>query len=233
MTWVLGIDTSSTDLGIGLYRDGLPAASYSRFLANSHAEHIERAVTTVLGENAIAPAGVSHIAIACGPGSFTGLRIGFSFIKGFCLRGAAKVALTPSLFILAHAARRYCGTVVAAIDARRDEVFWARFRFSAGVAGRETPDARCHAADFERSLLPDDTVVTDLMGYTRSTSFDFLRGRPGVFAVERFPVQRGLICAGYGASKLSDEASWLDASDAVPEYLRPFTPPAASSGGGQ
>jgi tRNA threonylcarbamoyladenosine biosynthesis protein TsaB len=232
MSWILGIDTSSTDLGIGLYHDADPVASYSRFLKNSHAEHIEQAVTLMLQSNKVAAAAVTHIAVAIGPGSFTGLRIGLAFVKGFCANGSAtRVLPVSSLHVLAHGALpRPSATVIAAIDARRDEVFWARFSLDSAGIVRKTPDALCPLPIFTDSLEPGETVITDTMGYAKSTVFNAFAGRNGLLPVERFPVQRGLQCAGIGAARLSDETAWKDALEVLPEYLRSFTPPTSQKG---
>jgi tRNA threonylcarbamoyladenosine biosynthesis protein TsaB len=228
MSWILGIDTSSTDLGIGLYHDAEPVASYSRFLKNSHAEHIEQAVTLILQSNKVPAADITHIAIATGPGSFTGLRIGLAFVKGFCANGnATRVLPVSSLYVLAHGALSGgpSATVIAAIDARRDEVFWAKFSIGSTGIIRKTPDALSAMHIFMDLLGSGDTVITDTMGYVKSTVFNTLAGRKEIFPVERFPVQRGLHCARLGAANLTDQAAWKNALEVLPEYLRSFAPP--------
>ena len=233
MSLLLGIDTSSTDLGIGLFRDGLPAASYSRFLRNSHAETIAQAVSLVLDNNGFTAADVTHIAVSAGPGSFTGLRIGISFVKGFCLGGGIPVLPLSSLFILAHGGLPHPGPVVAAIDARRDEVFWARFTIGPEGILRETPDLLSPALEFMNVLKSNDTVVTDTMGYSRSTVFNRLASMPSVVSIEKYPLNRGFYCAATGASAITDAAArqeataWQDATDVLPHYLRSFAPPPA------
>lgn len=227
MSLILGIDTSSTDLGVGLHADGMPAAAYSRFLRNSHAETIAEAVAMVLRNNGAAANDVTHVAVSAGPGSFTGLRIGIAFVKGFCHGAGVLVMPVSSLFILAHGGRsaKPSASIVAAIDARRDEVFWARFASGGTSLSRETPDVLSPVHEFKDSLRDGDIVVTDTMGYGRSTVFDFLSGRPEVFPVENFPIQRGLWCAAAGAEALGDAASWHDADEVLPRYLRAFAPP--------
>ena len=233
MNWILGIDTSSTDLGVGLFRDEQPVASYSRYLKNSHAEHIAATVAMVLENNSLRAADITHVALARGPGSFTGLRIGFAFVKGFCFAATTRVLPLSSLRILANAARSPGSGVVAAIDARRDDVFWARF--ASGTHGgvvRQTPDALTPVADFTSALQPGDVVVTDTMGYAQSTVFNFLSGRPNVLPIETYPAQRGLLCAALGAAQAADHAAWKDPIDILPEYLRSFTAPPSSKGQG-
>jgi tRNA threonylcarbamoyladenosine biosynthesis protein TsaB len=229
MSWILGIDTSSTDLGIGLFDGDRPVASYSRFLKNSHAEHIASTVSLALENNGVRAEEISHIAVARGPGSFTGLRIGFAFVKGFCFGGATKTLPVSSLRILACGARAAAGQrVIAAVDARRDEVFWARFTARGTLVDRETPDLLSGAAEFRAAIAPDDIVITDMMGYAQSTVFSILGGHPLVFPVERFPLQRGLLCAAVGSAALPETAVWKEAGEILPHYLREFTPPAGA-----
>lgn len=229
MSWILGIDTSSTDLGIGLYGDTGPAASYSRFIKNSHAEVIAAAVSMVLNNSGVVPSGIGHIAVSAGPGSFTGLRIGIAFVKGFCLSSPAKVLPVSSLFILAHGGLGKSASIVAAVDARRDDVFWARFHDDGHGLARETPDRLASAVEFREGLLPGDAIVTDTMGYGRSSVFSSLAGRSGVFPVEKYPIQRGLHCAAAGASAiagvLSESPIWHEAVEVLPRYLRSFPSP--------
>jgi tRNA threonylcarbamoyl adenosine modification protein YeaZ len=230
MHWILGMDTSSTDLSIGLFRDEQPMASYSRLIKNSHAEHITEAITAFLHANGLQSGDITHIAIAAGPGSFTGLRIGFAFVKGFCMAGVTKVLPVSSLSVIASAALGRATWAVAAIDARRNEVFWARFRVDATQVVRESPDTAGTELSFKNFLKGDDAVVTDTLGYAHSTVFNFLAGRPNVFSVERTPVERGLCCAAAGAAALSDGPLWKNAADALPEYLRSFAPPSSPKG---
>jgi tRNA threonylcarbamoyladenosine biosynthesis protein TsaB len=231
MNWTLGIDTSSTDLSVGLFRDTEPVASYSRRLRNSHAEHIAQAVAFLLGSGGVGPGGISRVAVAAGPGSFTGLRIGFAFVKGFCAGATARVLPVSSLFVLAHCAVGRAASAVAAVDARRSEVFWARFCINGTQVSRETADAVGPAETFRKSLAPGDAVVIDTLGYAQSTAFDFLSGRPNVFSAGQYPVERGLCCAAAGAAAAADAAAWKNAGEALPEYLRPFTSPAHRKGG--
>jgi len=79
-------------------------------------------------------ADVAGIVLADGPGSFTGLRIGFATVKGILHQHpATTLRLTPSLLGLAWGARRFAtGAVAALYDALRGDVFAAVYRFGNG-----------------------------------------------------------------------------------------------------
>lgn len=221
MNWILGIDTSSVDLGVGLFKDKTAIASYSRFIRNSHAEHIAQTVGMLLKSNKIDPSEVTRIAVTIGPGSFTGLRIGLGFAKGFSF-GNQETRLLPvsSLEVMAYAAQRSDTRIFSAIDARNNEIFQASFQFSKGKLARLTEDSLCRAEEFMEMVKPDDLIITDTMGYAQSTVFNFLKEHHGFYPVENYPVQRGLFCALCGAQALDQPQLWKVHTDILPQYLR-------------
>jgi len=221
MEWVLGIDTSSIELSLGLVFDGRPVAGVSRYRRNSHAENIAEAADYLLKSNSVAPADIRHAAIAVGPGSFTGLRIGISFIKGFCFGRETRILQVSSLHAAAGAWIGADGPVVAAFDARQDRIFWARFNCSGTRATRLTGDVIASVDEFPRLLRNDDTVIVDAMGFERSTAFASIAARSAVHSVERFPLQRGLSCAIIAAQTDAASDDWQSSDSIEPRYLAP------------
>ncbi len=233
MSTILGIDTSSTDLSLGIYRDGAPVASFTRYIGNSHAEHIAPAVSMLLGSGNLQPEAIERIAIATGPGSFTGLRIGIAFIKGLCTAHPVPVLPVSSLQILAHAALRHNGRIIAAIDARNNDVFWASFSRRQNRLVRRTDDTITSAEQFTAALSKGDIVVTDTVGYKKSTVFSSLPEFCTPLPIERHPLQRGLLCAAGGVDALETADLWNHHGDIHPNYLRRSAPEerlAAASG---
>jgi tRNA threonylcarbamoyl adenosine modification protein YeaZ len=220
MSLVLGIDTSSVDMGIGLFKNGVPVASYSRYVINSHAEHISQTVTSILSLNSVSPSEIKRIAITAGPGSFTGLRIGIAFTKGFSFSNEAKVFPVSSLHVLAHAAYTHNGTVIAGIDARNGDVFRASFMCTNGTLDRISEDTVCSVEEFTDSITAGNVVVTDTMGYKKSTAFIALPSDCIHIPIEQFSIQRGFICASIGASIPEQSELWISEIDLHPNYLR-------------
>jgi tRNA threonylcarbamoyl adenosine modification protein YeaZ len=221
MSWILGIDTSSVDLGIGLYCDSAPIASYSRFIRNSHAEHISQVVEMLLNANNVTGKDIDRVAVSVGPGSFTGLRIGISFAKGFCFGRDSMILPVSSLEILAYTAHNHNGRIIAAIDARNNDIFYGVFDAQHGNISRVLDDTVGTLDDFKDLIRKDDIIVTDTMGYARSTVFSYLSDHAAVLSVEKFHVQRGLYCAAIGAHALFSPELWQqDTTTVVPNYLR-------------
>src|SRR5512133_245843 len=231
MSWILGIDTSSVDLGIGLYHGSDAVASYSRFVRNSHAEHIAQVVSMMLSVNNVKPHDVKHIAVSVGPGSFTGLRIGLAFVKGFCFGRSSSILQVSSLEILAYAAQTHNGRVLSVIDARNGDVFYGVFRCAHGVITRIADDTVVTLSAFQGNIQCSDIIVTDTMGYAKSTAFTSLPSDVTILPVEQFRMQRGVVCAGIGFKNQSDASLWTsDTTIVLPNYLLEFTITKPSTG---
>lgn len=221
MSWTLGIDSSSTELGLGLCGPDGPVCSVSRYVANSHAEQITATVDFLLSSSGISPTDITRLGIAGGPGSFTGLRIGSAFMKGFCLKRDVAVVPVSSLESLACACPTLRGNVVAAFDARRGEVFWARFAKTDDGTQRLTEDTLMHGDRFAAELESDDTVVADTLGFSRSTVFSSLEAPVRLLHAGQCATQRGLACAVIAAMLPDNSPRVARAHDVNPVYLRP------------
>lgn len=96
----------------------------------AHAEYLVPMLSDTLRYGGLESGDVDVIAVSSGPGSYTGLRIGASTAKGFAAAVDAQIVEVPSLEALAFGARSGLSegdVLVAAFDARRDEVFAAAF----------------------------------------------------------------------------------------------------------
>jgi tRNA threonylcarbamoyladenosine biosynthesis protein TsaB len=221
MSWTLGLDTSSIELSIGLAYEGRPVASSCRYLRNSHAEYIAESVEFLLQSNGITPETVERIGLAVGPGSFTGLRIGIAFIKGFCFGRPTRVLPISSLESLALAWPFTKGPIMTFLDARRNQVFWARFERSDAGLKRENEDTLAPVDSLMNIPSNNAIIITDAMGYKQGTMFLPFAGKPGVFAADQIALQRGLACACKASALPKDAAEWTTADRILPRYMSP------------
>ena len=147
MSLVLGIDTA-TDVRAGLARDGVVVASGEIADRRAHAEQLLPLVRRVLAEAGAKPAELTGVAVGVGPGPFTGLRVGVAAAVtmaealGIPVRGVCSLDVVA----LEWAARPEApsGEFAVVSDARRKEVYWARYAVDgARIAGPfvTAPDA--------------------------------------------------------------------------------------------
>jgi len=148
---LLAIDTSTTAITVALHYGSSVLARATTLDARAHAEHLAPGIRSTLADAGAAPADVTDVVVGIGPGPFTGLRVGivtgrtFAFALGLPVRGLT------SLDALAHEAwlggRR--GDLLVATDARRKEVYAARYVLDDTGAIRVLDPVVSRAADLD------------------------------------------------------------------------------------
>ena len=155
----LGIDTATRRGSVAL----APAGSL-RLLqpGGGHAPELLAAVEALLSATGNTPRDLAGIAVALGPGSFTGVRVGLATAKGLGYTLGIAVDGLSSLDLVARAAGLLPGAVVcAAIEAGRGEVYAARFRVTADGVERLSPDAALLPAKAAEELEAGTFVAGD------------------------------------------------------------------------
>ena len=126
---LLGIDTSSSQGGIALY-DGQTLSTRSWPSGRSHTTTLLAEINQLLNRAEISVRDLAAVAIATGPGAFTGLRVGFGVAKGFHLATGVPLIGIPTLEAAALAFAS-CGTpIVAVVGGGRGRVVWAWYEAS-------------------------------------------------------------------------------------------------------
>lgn len=163
------------------------------------------------------------IAVSSGPGSFTGLRIGFGIAKGLIYAIGARLILVPTLEALAAVVGTERGPVCAAIDARRQEVYAAIFEPEVAADGvrrlrRITDDLASPAAALAERLPGRCTLIGDAgdayaeVLAPRATLLPFSVWHPRGSVVARLGWER--LMAGKSADVGSAEPSYVRAPEA-------------------
>lgn len=131
---ILGIDTSTSAITVGLSDGGDLVSSRTRLDARGHTEHLAPLVAELLEAEGASPRDLTGIAVGTGPGPFTGLRVGM--VTGLTMGHALGIPVHGicSLDVIARqAGGREGGHLLVATDARRREVYWAHYRVGATV----------------------------------------------------------------------------------------------------
>ncbi len=124
---LLAVDTATPMASVALVTDdGFTETSLRG--RHTHARHVMALVHAVLGLSGVSIGGIDGYAVGCGPGSFTGIRIGMSTVKGLAMALDRPVVGVSSLDALARQTEGTTDAVCPMIDARRGEVYAAFFR---------------------------------------------------------------------------------------------------------
>lgn len=131
---ILAIDTSNNPLGVALLDDNQVLGEYITNIKKNHSVRVMPAIQTLMRDCEKAPADLTKIVVAKGPGSYTGVRIGVTIAKTLAWTLNIPLVGISSLEILAAGAGRYFnGFVSPIIDARRGQVYTALYRYQDGM----------------------------------------------------------------------------------------------------
>jgi tRNA threonylcarbamoyladenosine biosynthesis protein TsaB len=133
---VLALDTSTSTVSVAVGDDGVVVGEVRLVGERRHAERLAPAVAYLFGELGVEPRHLSAVAVGLGPGLFTGLRVGVTTAKAMATALRLPVVGIPSLDLVAYPLRHTSRLVVAVLDARRREVFHARYRTVPGGVQR-------------------------------------------------------------------------------------------------
>jgi len=124
---LLALDTATPAVTVALHDGTDVIASSSQVDARRHGELLLPAVDRVLAEAGVRLDAVTGVVVGIGPGPYTGLRVGLMTADTFGLVLGVPVHGVCTLDGLAYAAHIEKGPFVVATDARRKEVYWARY----------------------------------------------------------------------------------------------------------
>lgn len=157
---ILGIDTSGRIASVALTDGDRLVCERVLYTKLTHSQIILPMVKEVLADSNMTFDDIDCIAVANGPGSYTGLRIGIAAVKGICL-GASHIKCSgiSTLEALAYNCAGFCGRIISVMKARPEIVYAGEF-ISDGVKITRCGDDRvCPEADVFGSLDTSEKIM--------------------------------------------------------------------------
>lgn len=152
---LLAVDTSTTSCSVALFRGDRLLAEEIYTAGKTHSRHLMSMIRRMFERCRCKPEDIGGMAVTRGPGTFTGLRIGISTVKGLASATGAPVVGVSSLAALAFPLALHACPVVAMIDARRGEVYYAESRGSV----ESTPRVSVAAPESAAAALPENAIL--------------------------------------------------------------------------
>jgi len=217
---VLGIDTSTSCGTVGLIDDEQVLSDTLLNIPVTHSERLLGAIEFSLREARCSIEDVEGWAISLGPGSFTGLRIGVSTVKGLAFATGKPVAGIGTLDVLASQVSPTPYLICPILDARKKEVYSAFYRYGeGGVLLRQSEDQVLRPEDLVKRINGQTILIGDGVRTYRDL---LLRSLPSlaIFPAAPLHIPHGSMVAKLGFELLK-KGDHLNVSTFSPIYIRP------------
>lgn len=219
---ILAIDTSNLVLSIALLDDLRVLGEWTTNLNKNHSIRMMDSISMLLDELDVEPGQLDAIAVAQGPGSYTGVRIGVSTAKTLAWSLSIPVVGVSSLQAVAMNALGYDGPIIPLFDARRGQVYTGLFR-SKGMTTveAELPERIILLRDWLPMVIDQAEgklilFVGDDVRLHRETIQEIV-GEQARFAPVSFNHPRAAHIAIVGAERMAQAEN---VHELVPEYLQ-------------
>lgn len=218
---ILAIDSSGLVATVALVSDGTVLAEYSVNFKMTHSQTLLPMIDEIMKMTGTEGTELDALAITKGPGSYTGLRIGSSTVKGLAFVWQKPVIAVPTVDVLAA---NYAGDgriICPIMDARRGQVYSGIYRFD----GRELK-----AVEPQKCMLLTEVIARiNEIGESAVFLGDGVPVHSRTLAAEvkvpyeEAPMHRALQSAaslGFLACRYYEEGRFVSAMELVPDYLR-------------
>ncbi|PRO66367.1 tRNA (adenosine(37)-N6)-threonylcarbamoyltransferase complex dimerization subunit type 1 TsaB [Alkalicoccus urumqiensis] len=214
---MLTIDTSTFALSVAVVDHDRTIGEWTTHLKKNHSIRLMPAVRMLLEECDLSLQDLDAVAVAKGPGSYTGVRIGLMTAKSLAWAAGLPLYGVSSLSVLAANARG-SQLISPFMDARRGQVFTGLYRFENGKLMQEKPDQIRMHDDWLHELAAGGEPVT-LISPDYSKHQELISQTLGELELPAH-AQDHLPRASSIAMLAAEQNPYKNVHDAVPEYLR-------------
>lgn len=158
---ILALETTAKAASCAVLQEGMPLATAWQATGLTHSRTLMPMVEDMLKNSELTLSDMDAIAVAAGPGSFTGLRIGIAAVKGLAWAADKPCIGVSTLEAMAWNLAHMDGVICCAMDARRRQVYNALFRARGGALERLCEDRAISLEELARELegCPDAQIV--------------------------------------------------------------------------
>jgi tRNA threonylcarbamoyladenosine biosynthesis protein TsaB len=212
---LLAIDTATRMIGLALY-DGVQVHAECMWLAGRrHTVSLAPELAMMLRRNQVELEDLTGVAVASGPGSYTGLRIGMALAKGLCLAHSLPLAGVPTLDIIAAAQPKSKLPMLAVIEIGRQRIAGVWYKWGRGGWKAQTEPENLSWSEAIKRLEAKTYICGEIDAKRRS---GLHKNELVELADPAMCVRRPAILAQIGAAKLGKKKR-LDPEEIVPTYL--------------
>lgn len=219
---ILALETSAKAVSAAVTETGTVIASCYQDAGLTHSVTLMPMVEAMLKNAGLALANCGAVAVAVGPGSFTGIRIGVAAAKGLAFGAGIPAVGVSTLEAMVVPLAHLDAIIICAMDARRQQVYNAIFRTRGGFWYRKSPDRAISLEDLTGELQGRDYFPKILVGDGAELCRDYLASR-GICCELAPPhlLRQSAVGVALAAEKKAAEGQLVSAQELAPVYLRP------------
>ena len=215
---ILALESSAKAASCAVLSDGELLASAWQATGLTHSRTLLPMVEDMLNNSELSVQEIDAVAVAAGPGSFTGLRIGIAAVKGLAWAAEKPCIPVSTLEAMAWPLAHLEGNIICAMDARRQQIYNAVFLAEVGELTRLREDRAVSLEEAAADVGEMDGPMT-IVGDGAGLCFDFLTAR-GV-ECRLAPVHlRQQSAVGVAMAAWRRRGENLSAQELTPVYLR-------------
>ncbi len=217
---ILAIDTTAKTSSVSIVTEQKILAEYSVNLNLTHSQTIMPMCQNLLSCCQISLQDIDYFAVSSGPGSFTGLRIGLSAVKGMAYALQKPCIAVSTLDALAQNEPSFLGTICAVMDARCQQVYSACYQNDGYQMQKQTADRAILLDELLEELKSLQQPILLVGDGAELCYTQFQSALPNLFlSSEQNRFQRAS-SVGLLAVKKAQQGELLSAHEIIPQYLR-------------
>ena len=213
---ILALESSAKAASVAYLKDGELMAQYYQASGLTHSRTLLSMTEDMLKSLDMKVTDMDGIAVAMGPGSFTGIRIGVAAAKGLSWGADKPVCGVSTLEAMAHHCCDDRYIICPVMDARRSEVYNGLFKYENGSIVRLTEDRAISLKDLSEEAKNSDKTFF-LVGDGAMLCYNYFtdNGINAVLAPANVRLQ-----SAWGVGKAAESGKFSDPGELTPNYLR-------------
>lgn len=219
---ILSIECSASPASVALTENGKILSSAFVNMKLTHSQTLIPMIDSVLKQAMCSVEDVEGIAVAAGPGSFTGIRIGISAVKGLAAPKSIPCCSVSTLGAMAECfSDRNC-IVCAVMDARCKQVYNALFKVENGKITRLCEDRAlmCDELSSEIKELTNEQTPIIITGDGTELFYEYVKDTPFVQKTDEIHRYQNAVGVALSATKEFECGNTVSPSELLPIYLR-------------
>ena len=217
---ILAFETSAKAASVALTENGKLLGESYQNTGLTHSQTLMVMAEDTLKQCGKTAADVEAVAVAAGPGSFTGVRIGVAAAKGFAWGAELPCYGVSTLEAMAESLGVYEGIVCACMDARRSQVYNAVFSAEGGKLTRISQDRAIALSELKEELKKAEKPIF-LVGDGANLCYNTLKEEvPGMVLPAEHKVHQRAVGVAILAQRLADAGIAPSGGELEPNYLR-------------